>query len=57
MNRIATDAVMVESIETWRRLIALQDQYASQPMFTRPYDKARETPLWLSTANGDPVCR
>lgn len=53
MNRIATDAVMLEAIETIRRRSIAQDQSEQNRMFTRLYDKVRETPLWLSTANGD----
>jgi alpha/beta superfamily hydrolase len=39
MNRIAAADVMLEAFE--------------DRMFTRLYDKIRETPMWLSTPNGD----
>ena len=58
MNRIATDDVMLEAIEIGRRSIARaagapQGKSEQDRMFTRLYDKVRETPMWLSTPNGD----
>jgi alpha/beta superfamily hydrolase len=54
-DRITGDEVMLENFETISTPV---DAAQGQPerkgrMFTRLYDKIRETPMWLPTANGN----